>query len=123
MNLLAIAQIIIGLCFFLYLPGYLLTRLFFRNISNFENILLSIMSSIMIGMSIGIFFGYDRAQALLTGGFTFENILIAEIIITLVLAVLLYGKREYDFVRRYNQARPNIHRKSLHIPKPTKRNK
>lgn len=79
---------IIGLAFFAFLPGYLLVRLVFKDQEPLEQLLLSVIFSIMIAMTIGIFFGYDRAQAARTGGFTTKNIWMGEIIITALLGTI-----------------------------------
>lgn len=96
MNMLEISQIIIGLGFFLFIPGYLTTKIFFDKTTKLEKILLSVVFSIMIGIAIGIFFGYNKLQAQLTGGFTFNNIFISEIIITFIIATILYLKRRIN---------------------------
>lgn len=82
-----IANVIVGLLFFAFLPGFIIVKLFFKDEELFERILLAIIFSIMIAMTIGIFFGYDRAQAAATGGFTTRNMWIGEIGITSLLAI------------------------------------
>lgn len=90
MNLLDIPQIIIGLAFFAYIPGFLIVKMFFDKEEMLEKQLLSVVFSIMIAIAIGIFFGYDRAQALRFGGFTTQNLWLGEIIVTgLLLSVLI----------------------------------
>ena len=91
---LLIGQLVIGAALFLFLPGYLLTLLIFSKQTAIERTMLGIVFSIMIGMTIGIFFGYDRTQAALTGGFIIRNLLISEIAITLVLALAVFIKRK-----------------------------
>lgn len=92
-TILSIAQIIFGLFFFLYLPGSFVVEIFFSKLKQLEKILLSSLLSIMIGMSIGVFFGYDRAQAIQFGGFTGDNIWVAELLLTALLAFILILKR------------------------------
>jgi len=89
-DFIAIFRIIFGLGLFLFIPGYFLTKIFFNKSKRLELILLSLMFSIMSGLTIGIFFGYDRAQALKTGGFTFNNLFIAELVLTLLLMIIFY---------------------------------
>ena len=43
---------------------------------------MSSVFSIMIAILIGIFFGYDRAQAIQTGGFTTPNMWLGELLVT-----------------------------------------
>ena len=83
------AQIIFGLLFFLAIPGFFVVQLFFRELTTMEKTLLSVLFSIMIGLVIGVFFGYDRAQAVRTGGFTGNNIWMAELLISALLAIAL----------------------------------
>lgn len=91
--ILQIAQIIIGLAFFLYLPGYFLTELFLHRLDTYEKIVLSSVFSVMIGMAVAVFFGYDRAQAAWTGGFVADNIWIAELLLTSLFAFILVLQR------------------------------
>ncbi len=92
-TILSISQIIIGLLFFLFLPGYFAVKLFFNSLKIDKQYLLSVIFSIMIGLVIGVFFGYDRAQALRTGGFTPENIWVGELMVTAGLALFLAIRR------------------------------
>lgn len=81
-----ILQILIGSLFFAFLPGYLLVKIAFDELKDLEKLLFSIIFSITIAMAIGIFFGYDRAQAAATGGFNTLNLWKAEVAITSILA-------------------------------------
>ena len=87
------AQIILGLLFFLFMPGFLVVKIFFDNDKFLEKIMLSMLFSIMIGLVIGVFFGYDSAQAAFTGGFTETNLWLGEIITVIVLGIALLVKR------------------------------
>lgn len=91
--ILNIAQIIFGLAFFLFIPGFIIVQLFFKESKTLEQILLAILFSIMVGLAIGVFFGYDRAQAVRTGGFTANNLWTAQLIITTLLLIILIIKR------------------------------
>lgn len=82
----------IGLAFFAYIPGFLIVKLFFDDEEGLEKLLLAIILSIMIAMTIGIFFGYDRAQAAATGGFTTRNMWIGELGVSSVLAIAVMVK-------------------------------
>lgn len=88
-TILSYIQVFFGLVFFFYLPGYFLVKIFFNSSKQEEKIILSILFSIVIGMSIGVFFGYDRAQALRTGGFTADNLWVAELLLTALLVFTL----------------------------------
>ena len=92
MSILDIINIIFGLAFFAFIPGFLIVKLFFGKEEVLEKSLLSILFSIMIAISIGIFFGYDRSQAALTGGFTAQNLWIGELTVTGILLSILIIK-------------------------------
>lgn len=96
MSELAIAQIIIGLIFFYFLPGWIFVKIAFNELEGLEKTGIAVIISIMIGLIIGVFFGYDINQASLTGGFTETNIWLAEIVVTLLLATILLVKNKYS---------------------------
>lgn len=83
----SIIQLILGIAFFAFLPGYFIVKLFFDEQETYEQILLAVVFSIMIAIAIGIFFGYDRAQAVRTGGFTVKNLWTGEIAVTSLAAI------------------------------------
>lgn len=122
--ILSIAQIIFGLFFFLYLPGSFVVEIFFSKLKQLEKLLLSSLFSIMIGMSIGVFFGYDRVQAIRTGGFTGDNIWVAELLLTALLAFILILKRNISRHPVFgNQKGESKHIKSLKNHKSRTSNK
>lgn len=91
----SIAQIIAGLAFFLFIPGYIITLLAFDDLEGLERIMIAAVLSIMVGLAIGVFFGYDRAQAVWTGGFTKENLWMGEVAITFLLSLAYIVKRTF----------------------------
>ena len=84
-----ILKIVIGIPVALFIPGWLIVSIFFRELKILEKIAFSIAFSIMLDIAIAIFFGYNEAQALRTGGLTFTNIVYAELIIMFILALIL----------------------------------
>ncbi|MBN2423044.1 DUF1616 domain-containing protein [Candidatus Woesearchaeota archaeon] len=90
--ILSFIRIILGVAFALFIPGYLIVRLFFEEFNDLEKIAFSIVFSIMTDIAIAIFLGYNEAQALRTGGLTFFNIVKAEAVILLILCAVLWIK-------------------------------
>ena len=76
---------IAGLSFALFLPGFLLTLIFFKEYRLLERIMLSIAFSIMISIAIGIILGYNQNVKNITGGISQSNAWRIEIILTLLL--------------------------------------
>ena len=82
---------IFGFLFALYLPGFFITMLFFRESKRLEKIVLSITFSIMIAMAIGIILGYNENVKNITGGINSYNVWKLELGVTalLLLATLI----------------------------------
>jgi len=92
--ILNILQFLGGSLLALFLPGFLVVLLLFKELKILEKIVFSIAFSIMISIAIAIFFGYDEAQAAKTGGLTLHNILVAEAWVNgilLIAVLLMYG--------------------------------
>ena len=96
--ILKILQAIIGSLFALFIPGYLVTLIFFKELKPLQKIALAITFSIMIDVAIGIFLGYNENMKNLTGGVTAENIWFYSLIVTGFLLTI------YLFTRTKNQA-------------------
>jgi len=85
-----------GLIFALFLPGFLITLIFFREVKILERILLSIAYSIMITIAIAICLGYNEQVKNITGGINSFNMWKWELIITFCLAAItlfIYRKK------------------------------
>jgi uncharacterized membrane protein len=83
-------RVILGLLFGLFVPGFLIVLIFFDEMKILERFAFSVGFSIIFDVMISVYFGYDQAQALRTGGLTFSNILLAEaILIPILVAALL----------------------------------
>ena len=84
-----------GLLFALFLPGFLITLISFREVKVLERLLLSITFSIMIAIAIGIGFGYDKNVKDITGGITPKNVWYSELVITgllFIVAAIIHRK-------------------------------
>lgn len=86
---------ILGLLLALFIPGYFITLIFFREVNALERIMLSITFSIMISIAIGISLGYNRNVKEITGGINPYNVWKWELIVTSILLVaVLFLHRE-----------------------------
>jgi len=94
-----------GLLFAMFLPGYFITQIFFREVKLLERMLLSISYSIMITIGVAISLGYNENVKNITGGITSFNLWLWELIITSILGAVLLV----------------INRKNIHIPKFNKK--
>ena len=83
-----ILQLIFGLAFTLFIPGFLITRLIFPKVEILESIVFSIVFSIALDIVIGLFLGLNETMANLTGGITELNLWFYLGFITLILLVL-----------------------------------
>ena len=94
MILLTIIQIIAGLALALFIPGYLIVLLFFRELKFLERISLSLVLSICVDIVIGLFLGYNKYMKELTGGITALNLWIYLSIITVCLFLIYILKKK-----------------------------
>jgi len=109
----------IGLLFALFLPGFFITYIFFREVKLLERIVLSITFSIMIAVAIGISLGYNENVKNITGGINPQNVWLWELVVTSVLGLLAWFinrkqinlKRAKDFVQGLKSITKKISRK------------
>ncbi len=80
---------IIGLLLALFIPGFLITLIFFRESELLERIMLSITFSIMLSIAIGISLGYNRNVKEITGGINSKNVWMWELSIASVLLIVV----------------------------------
>ena len=80
---------IIGLLLALFIPGFLITLIFFREVNLLERLMLGITFSIMISIAIGIGLGYNKNVKDFTGGINTKNVWILELITASVLLVVV----------------------------------
>ena len=89
MIILDILHAIIGLAFALFIPGFLLTKIIFKEQELLETIAFSIAFSIGIDIFLGLFLGANETMYQLTGGITELNLWFYLLIITSILVVVL----------------------------------
>jgi len=100
MSILSILQIIIGLPLVLFITGYLVARIFFKQLSELEKVALGFVLSIAIDIIVGLFLGYNEAMKNLTGGITTFNLwlYLGSLTIILVIVWALKNTEEYQEV-------------------------
>jgi len=94
-----ILQVIIGLPIVLFIPGYLVTRIFFKELEELEKIAMGFILSIIIDIAVGLFLGYNETMKNFTGGITTPNLWIYLSSITVVL-FCIYLIRNQDEVKQ-----------------------
>ncbi len=92
--ILAILRAILGLAFGLFIPGYLLTRLIFKDQEILETIAFSVAFSITIDIFLGLFLGANEIMANITGGITEFNVWYYLILISIFLGFILVLKEK-----------------------------
>jgi len=97
MNILSIIQIIIGLPLALFLPGYLIARLFFKELDELEKVALGFVLSIAIDIIIGLFLGYNETMKNLTGGITAINLWLYLGTLTIILIITWIFKNNDEY--------------------------
>lgn len=92
-----ILQVTLGLVFSLFLPGFLIVELWFKNLNKLERYAYSIVFSLMISMVVSIFFGYNQNQFNRFGGLIQSNIFMTEVFIILLLIFIMFLKNMKTF--------------------------
>jgi len=90
-------QIIFGLLLALFLPGYLLARLFFKELAELEKMAIGFVLSIAIDIFVGLFLGYNEFMKNLTGGITSFNLWLYLGSITIILFVVWILKNDDEY--------------------------
>lgn len=93
----AIIHAILGLAFGLFIPGFLLTKIIFKDQDPLEMVAFSVAFSIAIDIFLGLFLGANETMANITGGITELNVwfylaLLSVILFSIVL-IQKYMKR------------------------------
>lgn len=98
-----IIRIIIGLPLALFIPGYLLARIFFNELEELEKVALGFVLSIAVDIFLGLFLGYNKYMKDLTGGITATNLWIYLGSITIILAIFwaLIQKEEWQKTKKW----------------------
>lgn len=96
-------RIILGLIITLFLPGYLIARIFFKELEELEKIALGFVLSIALDIFIGLFLGYNKQMKDLTGGITATNlwIYLGSITIILIILWIIIRKEEFHALKNY----------------------
>lgn len=91
-------RIIIGLPLVLFIPGYLIARIFFDELKELEKVALGFVLSMALDILIGLFLGYNKYMKELTGGITATNLWIYLGSITIILLIFwaLIQKEEFN---------------------------
>jgi len=97
--ILQILQIIIGLPLALFIPGYLITRIFFKELEELEKVALGFVLSIAVDIALGLFLGYNEYMKNLTGGITAFNLWLYLGSITIILIITWALKNEDEFMK------------------------
>lgn len=96
-----ILRIIIGLPLALFIPGYLITLIFFKELSKLEKIALGFVLSICIDIAVGIFLGYNKTMKDITGGITAINLWLYLTTITIILLYLIKNKEQLKKIKKF----------------------
>ena len=83
-----------GMMFALFIPGYLLVLIFFRELGMLQKIALAVTLSIMVDVAIGIFLGYNENMKNLTGGVTRANVWFYSLLVSAFLLVMYLFTQE-----------------------------
>lgn len=97
MNTMQIIIAVIGSLFALFIPGYLLVLIFFKELEHLQKIALAVVLSIITSVSIGIFLGYNETMKNLTGGVTAYNVWVYELLVSGILFVIYLLKERIIF--------------------------
>ena len=79
---------LLGIFIFL-LSGFLFSFIVFPKRDFLERILLSILSSISLFSIIGMLLGFNEQTKKITGGLTYNNVLLASIFLVVILIVII----------------------------------
>ena len=91
--LFTIINVLFGILFTLFIPGFILTKLLFKDLKYLEQFLLSIVFSLIISISLGLFLGANETMANITGGITEFNLWFYMILLTIILSGAYFIKK------------------------------
>ena len=90
----------IGMLFALFIPGYLLTIIFFKELKSLQRIVLAVALSIIIDVGIAIFLGYNENMKILAGGVTTANIWFYSLVISSFLLIIYFFTKTKSFKKQ-----------------------
>jgi uncharacterized membrane protein len=96
MDIFNVTQMIFGFMLSLFVPGYLLARIFFNDAEPLEKIGLGFVLSIVLDVALGLLLGYNQAVRDITGGITALNMWIYLVGTTVFLFIILMIKDRDD---------------------------
>ncbi|MFH1592029.1 MAG: DUF1616 domain-containing protein [Candidatus Woesearchaeota archaeon] len=103
--ILQINQIIFGLLFSLFIPGFLVTLILFKELDLIEKIGLGMVLSICIDIALGLFLGYNEYMKNLTGGIIARNIWIGLVTISLIFFIVYLFQKRLEKVNDFFEIR------------------
>jgi len=89
----SVINVIFGLLFGLFLPGYLLMKIFYDKQKGVERFILIVALSLAVDVLIGLSLGGNHIMKDLTGGITVLNVWVYMIFVCLVLFVVFLVKK------------------------------
>lgn len=98
-----IIHAILGFAFGLFIPGYLTTLVFFKELKTLEKITLGFILSVCIDIIIGLILGYNENMKNLTGGITARNIWLSLILISIIMSIILAIQNKKEIMNFLNK--------------------
>ncbi|MFP4112318.1 MAG: hypothetical protein ACLFPQ_05430 [Candidatus Woesearchaeota archaeon] len=98
--ILDILHALAGFAFGLFIPGYLITLTFFKELKPLEKITLGFILSVCLDIIVGLILGYNETTKNITGGITALNLWIALLSISAIFGgILIY--RDHEKIRDF----------------------
>lgn len=115
--ILEIFRVFVSLPLALFLPGYFLALIFFKDLESLGKVALGFILTICIDIAVGLFLGYNSAMKGLTGGITAKNLWLYLSIITIVLGIILIlrGKKAVHHRKRLQVVYLNLEDNPSHV--------
>ena len=101
----------------LFLPGYLIARLFFKELEELEKVALGFVLSIALDIIVGLFLGYNEYMKNLTGGITAFNLWLYLGSITIILMIAWAFKNSDEYRRSVSFIMKLFEREKIHSKK------
>ncbi|MFC1686026.1 hypothetical protein ACFLZZ_03315 [Nanoarchaeota archaeon] len=84
---------LIGAAFLLFIPGFLLSLVLFKELDILERIALAMGLSISIDVLLGLILGFNKTMAQFTGGITELTVWIILILLSAIFGFIYYKKK------------------------------
>ncbi|MBN1502123.1 hypothetical protein JW930_01145 [Candidatus Woesearchaeota archaeon] len=105
MNISGLLQIVLGIVFSLFLPGFILTLIFFKELKFIEKAVLGVALSLALDIATAIFLGYNEYMKNLTGGITANNVWTYSLTISGFLIIVYVVKSEIEWLKKRKKRR------------------